>query len=214
LPIKLTKDSKANRKLRRIKLERGQRAGGLLGQSAIMMATANGVDTQPVLRGVWVLENILGTPPPDPPNNIPALTPDTQGTTTPRELLAAHTKDAECAVCHKRIDPFGFALENFDPVGRWRTRWPKANKPIDASVVLPDGSTVHGAIELKQWAVANIDQFSRCIAEKLMTYATGRRPNHAEIREISKIVKDNRESDKGFRDLVLSLIQSDTFRTH
>ncbi|QDT60382.1 hypothetical protein SV7mr_29030 [Stieleria bergensis] len=214
LPIKLTKDSTANRKLRRIKLERGQRAGGLLGQSAIMMATANGVDTQPVLRGVWVLENILGTPPPEPPNNIPALTPDTQGATTPRELLAAHTKDAECAACHKRIDPFGFALENFDPVGRWRTRWPKANKPIDASVVLPDGSTVQGAIELKQWAVANIDQFSQCVAEKLMTYATGRLPNHAEKAEISKIVKENRESEKGFRDLVLSLIASDTFRTH
>lgn len=214
MPDKRKKDGKVLRKLRRIELKRGERAGGLLGQSAIMMATANGVDTQPVLRGAWVLDNILGTPPPEPPNNIPALTPDTQGTTTPRELLAAHTKDAECGVCHKRIDPFGFALENFDPVGRWRTRWPKANELIDASVVLPNGSTVQGVIGLKQWVVANIEQFSQCVAEKLMTYATGRLPNHAEKREISEIVQDNRKSDGGFRDLVLSLIASDTFRTH
>ena len=95
------------------------------------VTTANGVDTQPVLRGVWVLDNILGMPSPPPPNNVPALTPDTAGAKTPRELLAAHTKEPSCAVCHKRIDPFGFVLENFDPVGRWREEWPKSHTPIE-----------------------------------------------------------------------------------
>ncbi len=199
--------------LRRIELKRGGRVGGLLGQSAIMMATANGVDTQPVLRGVWVLENILGTPPPEPPNDIPALTPDTRGTTTPREMLAAHTKEATCAVCHKQIDPIGFALENFDPVGRWRTKWPNANKAIDASVVLADGTKIRDVVDLKRWLVANIDQFSQCVAEKLMTYAAGRAPNYAERKELADIVRANRESGNGFRDLVLALIESRTFRT-
>ena len=204
---------RAERELNRLALKRGGRVGGLLGQSAIMMATANGVDTQPVLRGVWVLENILGTPPPEPPQNVPALTPDTRGTTTPRELLEAHTKEAECAVCHKRIDPFGFALENFDPVGRWRNVWPNTNTTIDASIVLDDGTKLQDVVDLKLWLVENIDQFSQCVAEKLMTYATGRAPNYAERRELADIVQANHESGGGFRDLVLALIQSRTFRT-
>ena len=199
--------------VKRITLKRGGRVGGLLGQSAIMMATANGVDTQPVLRGVWVLENILGTPPPEPPKDVPALTPDTRGTTTPREMLAAHTQEAACAVCHQRIDPFGFVLENFDPVGRWRSNWPKADKTIDASVVLADGTKIQDVVDLKRWLVANIDPFSLCVAEKLMTYATGRVPNYAERRELADIARANRESAGGFRDLVLALIESRTFRT-
>ncbi|MGI9442423.1 MAG: DUF1588 domain-containing protein [Rubripirellula sp.] len=199
--------------IKRIKLQRGSRVGGLLGQSAIMMATANGVDTQPVLRGVWVLENILGTPPPEPPKDVPALTPDTRGTTTPREMLTAHTQDAACAACHKRIDPVGFALENFDPVGRWRKEWPKTNKTIDASAILADGTKIQDVVDLKRWLVANIDPFSQCVAEKLMTYATGRVPNYAERKELADIVRANRESAGGFRDLVLALIESKTFRT-
>ena len=177
-------DSKAKATFRRMEIERGGRYGGLLGQAAILMATANGVDTQPVIRGVWVLENILGTPPPPPPKNVPALTPDTQGATTPRELLTAHTKDAACAGCHQRIDPIGFVLENYDPVGRWRTEWPESKAMIDSSGVLPDGTIIKDAIEFKAWLVENIDLFSECLAEKLMIYATGRVPNYAELRII------------------------------
>src|SRR5690606_14358472 len=103
----------------------GQRRGGLLGMTATMMATANGVDTQPVLRGVWVLENILGTPLPPVPSDVPALTPDIRGATTPRDLLAAHTESADCRGCHRQIDPIGFVLENFDPIGNWRNQWPE-----------------------------------------------------------------------------------------
>jgi hypothetical protein len=166
-----------------------------------------------VLRGVWLLDRILGMPPPAPPNDVPALTPDIAGATTPRQLLAAHTKEPRCASCHTMIDPFGFVLENYDPVGRWRDTWPKSNKPIEASVVLPDGTPVRDAVALKRWLVANIDLFSISFGEKLLTYATGRAPNYAERREIQSIVADIRRTGGGARDLALALIGSKTFRT-
>jgi hypothetical protein len=106
----------------------------------------------------------------------------------------------------------GFALENYDPVGRWRAKWPGSNAPIDASGTLPDGTVVNNPVEFKTWVVANIDLFSSCVAEKLLTYATGRVPNYAEQREIEKLVRTNREAGKGFQDLVLDLIDSRTFR--
>jgi hypothetical protein len=193
----------------RLALPRGGRYGGLLGQAATMIVTANGVDTQPVLRGVLVLDRILGMPTPPPPNDVPALTPDTVGATTPRELLGAHTREPRCASCHTKIDPFGLVLENYDPVGRWRETWPKSKKRVEAAVVLPDGTRVQDAVELKRWLVANIDVFSANFGEKLLTYATGRVPNFAEKREIRAIVAGNR----GARDLVLALIGSETFRT-
>ena len=205
--------SRPDKAMMRFPLERGGRFGGLLGQSAILMATANGVDTQPVIRGVWVLENILGTPPPPPPKNVPALTPDTRGSKSPRELLAAHTKDAACAVCHQRIDPLGLALENYDPVGHWRDKWPGAGLAIDPGCVLPDGTVIRGPVDLKAWLVAHIDQFSQCVAEKLLTYGTGRPLNFAEKREVRDLVKRNHEAGNGFRDLLLALVESETFRT-
>jgi len=209
---KLKQKSKSNT-LRRIPLQRGGRVGGVLGQSSIMMATANGVDTQPVLRGVWVLENILGFPPLTPPKDVPALTPDTRGATTPRQMLSAHTKNASCATCHKRIDPIGFMLENYDPVGRWRTQWPKGNAKIDASGVLPDGTKIRDVVDFKRWLTKNVDLFSRCLAEKLMVYATGRELNYAERHEIKLIVDANKKKGNGFRDLMLALIASRSFGT-
>ena len=206
-------DKKKKYNLHRITLPRRGRFGGVLGNPAVMMATANGVDTQPVLRGVWVLENILGMPPPPPPKSVPALTPDTRGSTTPRELLSAHTKEISCAGCHRKIDPVGFVLENFDPVGRWRKEWPGINQTIDASSTLPDGTAINDVVDFKAWLVKNIDQFSRCLAEKLMTYATGRVPNYSERKEIATIVATNHQTKNGFRDLLLALVGSDTFRT-
>lgn len=199
--------------LTRVPLQRGGRYGGLLGMSATMLATANGVDTQAVLRGAWVLDRILGMPAPAPPNDVPALTPDVNGATTPRELLAAHTKEARCASCHARIDPFGLVLENYDPVGRWRDVWPKSGKKIDAAVVLHDGTRVADAVGLKKWLVANIDMVAANYGEKLLTYATGRVPNYAERREIRGLVADVRRKGGGTRDLTLALIGSETFRT-
>jgi hypothetical protein len=199
--------------LRKLPLDRGGRYGGLLTQSAVMTATANGVDTQPVLRGVWLLENILGMPPPEPPKNVPALTPDTKGATTPRDLLAKHTDDAACYTCHQLIDPLGFVMENFDPVGNWRDEWPKINTRIDPSGKLPDGTPIKDVTDLKSWLVNNIDLFSACLSEKLLTYATGRVPNFAERKEIETIVHENHQNGNGFQDLVLALVTSETFRT-
>ena len=193
-------------------IPRGGRLGGLLSQSAIMLTTANGVDTQPVLRGVWVLENIIGTPTPEAPDDVPALTPDVRGATTPRELLAAHTKEQSCLSCHQRIDPIGFVLENFDPIGRWREDWPKGGK-IDSTGVLPDGTKVKDVVDLKLWLADNIELFGQCLSEKLLTYATGRLPNHRERKEIEEIVKKNISQKQGFRDLLLALIESKTFQS-
>ena len=206
-------DKKKANTVHRVALQRGGRHGGLLGNAAVMMATANGVDTQPVLRGVWVLENILGMPPPPPPKAVPPITPDTQGAKTPRDLLAAHTKEPACAGCHRRIDPVGFVLENFDPVGRWRDNWPGIDQPVDARAILPDGTKVEDIVGFKAWLVKNIDLFSECLAEKLLTYATGRAPNHSERKEIAEIVRQNHAAGNGFRDLVRALIDSETFRT-
>ncbi|MEM6279837.1 MAG: DUF1588 domain-containing protein, partial [Verrucomicrobiota bacterium] len=167
-------------KIERLPVDPNGRYGGLLGLSATMMATANGVDTQPVLRGAWVLENILGTPPPPVPDDVPALTPDVQGSTTPRELLEAHTKASDCRGCHRHIDPIGFALENFDPVGRWRETWPEIDVPVDPAGVLPDGTRIEGYLDFKKWLVENVDLVSQSLAEKLMIYATGRIPSYAE----------------------------------
>ena len=104
---------------------------GILGMAGVLTVSANGVETSPVTRGAWVSENILGVKPPPPPDVVPAIEPDVTGTTTIRQRLAKHSTDRACAECHRKIDPLGFSLESFDPVGRWRTREP--NGPIDAS---------------------------------------------------------------------------------
>lgn len=217
--------NKKSRSLQRVSLERGSRHGGVLGQAAVMMATANGVDTQPVIRGVWVLENIIGDPPPPPPMAVPAITPDTTGAKSPKDLLKAHASETSCAGCHKKIDPIGFALENFDAVGRWRTHYPidttnakgqrvtEDGPEIDSTGQLPDGTQLNDVTDLKRWLVANVDQFSECLSEKLLTYATGRPPNYVERKEIEHIVESNHANGNGFKDLLLALIQSESFLT-
>ncbi len=218
-------ESKNANRVVRVPLPRGGRYGGILGQAGVMMATANGVDTQPVLRGVWVLENVLGDPPPPPPDAVPAITPDTRGTKTVRDLLAAHASEASCARCHRKIDPLGFALENFDPIGRWRDHYPRfetdANgravpregPPVDATGRLPDGTELKDVVDLKRYVVEHIDRFSACLGEKLLTYATGRSLRYAERKEVRQIVEANHEADNRFGDLVIRLIRSDAFGT-
>ncbi len=210
--------------MRQVAIERDARRGGLLTMPAVLMATANGVDTQPVLRGVWVLENILGSPPPEPPNAVPALTPDTRGTNSPKERLAAHMDSESCAACHQSIDPLGFVLENFDPVGRWRDHYPKyvekkgkSNRldgaKIDASGMLPDGQELNNIQDLKRWLKDNPEPFVRCVSEKLLSYATGRQMNYRERKIIKEIVASQATNDYRFRDLLFALVQSEIFRT-
>jgi hypothetical protein len=196
--------------MRRVSLPKGGRFGGLLGQASIMMATANGVDTQPVLRGVWLAENIVGRPPPPPPDNVPAIEPDTGGATTIREQLARHQADPSCAGCHAKIDPLGFALESFDPIGRWRETYP-SGQAVDSRAVLPDGSILKDVTDLKRHLVADIDGFAECLAEKLLTYATGREMSYGDRLVIQRIVRDLRKSEGGFRDLIVALVASEAF---
>lgn len=215
---------KGGNSMERVRLERGGRHGGILGQASVMMATANGVDTQPVLRGVWLLENVLGDPPSEPPPNVPAVEPDTSGASSIRELLERHQEDESCASCHRKIDPPGFALENFDPIGRWRTFYPVYEKKgdkvvtvqgqtVDATGRLPDGTELNDVTDLKRYLVNHIDVFSRCLTEKLLVYATGREPGYGDRKEIHRIVNRTKEQGNGFQDLIVELVLSESFRT-
>lgn len=211
--------------MQRVALKPNGRFGGILGQASVMMATANGVDTQPVLRGVWLLENVFGETPPPPPASVPAIEPDTSGATSIRELLSRHQADAGCAQCHSRIDPLGFALENFDPVGRWRDHYPVYQKQEDGSVStengpkvdangkLPDGTKIRDVTDLKRYLVENIDQFSACLAGKLLVYGTGRELNYADRHVVNQLASSVKEQGNGFRDLIVAVVLSDSFRT-
>ncbi len=211
------------KKMERVEFEKGGRFGGILGMAGVMTATANGVDTQPVVRGVWMLENILGDRPRDPPDAVPALTPDTTKAETPREMLAAHMSEDSCAGCHKKIDPIGFVFESFDPIGRWRTYYPdlsgnskdKSNEglPVETNGVLPDGTVLRDVRDLKAFLVNDITPFAECLSEKLLTYATGRSMNYSDRKVIGAIVRNNIENEEGFKDLLLDLIDSESFRT-
>jgi hypothetical protein len=203
-------------KFQRYEIPRGSKNGGVLSMAAVMMATANGVDTQPVLRGVWVLENILGTPPPAPPKAVPALAPDVSGTTGPRERLAAHMADASCARCHREIDPLGFVLENYDAIGRWRANYAgkgkKKGPAVDAAGTLPGGTKLNDVTDLKKWLVDHPEYFTNCIANKLLTYATGRPLNFRERKLVEAIAANNIQQGNHFQDLLLDLIDSEIFK--
>jgi hypothetical protein len=211
--------------MQRVSLPREGRIGGILGQASVMMATANGVDTQPVLRGVWLLENVFGTPPPPPPKNVPAIPPDTAGASTIRERLAAHQADASCAGCHAKIDPPGFALENFDPVGRWREFYPVFEKDpagevitrkgaaVDANGTMPDGTSIKDVTDLKRYLLQHPDLFARCLTTKLLTYATGRPMSYGDTQIAEQIVRDLRQRGNGLTDLIIAVVQSEAFRT-
>ena len=167
---------------RRVALPAGSPRRGLLGHGSILTLTLHAIRTSPVLRGKWILNNILGTPPPDPPPNVPALVDrKTQAkTATLRKRMQAHRDNPACAACHAMIDPAGFALENFDAIGRWRVVDESFN-PIDASGVLPDGTAFDGVAELRAALVRRPERFVTTMTEKLLTYALGRGLTHADM---------------------------------
>ncbi len=195
-----------------------RRRGGLLGMGAVLTVSANGIETSPVVRGVYLLENILGTPPPPPPDEVPAIEPDIRGATTIREQLAKHRELATCAECHRRIDPPGFALENFDPIGRWRDRYPDAKgRPsgpkIDASGEMSDGSAFRDASEFKTILLGRKELFARHLAGSLLSYGTGRRLETADRPVLDEIAAAALAEDGGARTLLLGLIASEPFRS-
>jgi len=186
--------------------------GGLLGQASVLTASANGVDTSPVVRGIWILEHLLGTPPAPPPPDVDIPEPDARGKLTIRELYAKHRTVASCNECHRKIDPLGFALENFDAIGRWRTKY-ESGHDVDPSGQMPGGEKFEDVSGLKRILLHDLDQFSRNLTSKLMTYATGRRMAVSDRPEIDSIVQRLTSKRAGLRDLVKHVVSSNAFQS-
>jgi Protein of unknown function (DUF1592)/Protein of unknown function (DUF1588)/Protein of unknown function (DUF1587)/Protein of unknown function (DUF1585)/Protein of unknown function (DUF1595)/Planctomycete cytochrome C len=189
---------------------------GLLGQGSVLSLTwVQNFRTSPVKRGVWVLENILGTPPPEPPPNVPPLE-DSKGENkvmTLREQMTLHRKNEPCASCHKLMDPIGFALENFDADGSYRTKQGgEGGVPLDTSAVLWDGTKVNGPVELRQALLRYSPQFVRMITEKLMTFSLGRGVEYEDMPIIRSIVRDADKSDDRFLSILMGVIKSAPFQ--
>ena len=202
--------------LHKVPLKDSQR-GGLLTMPAVMTVTANGVDTSPIVRGVYVLENLLGTPPPPPPPDVEPLSPDLRGLKTLKEQLAAHRDQAACNSCHRRIDPLGFALESFDPIGRWREHYPKLNKQdkqppaIDTSAVMANGRELKDLADFKAMLLEREPQVTRCLTEKLLSYATGRKIEATDRGEVNRITAELARGGNRLRDLIHQVVQSELF---
>lgn len=188
-----------------------RRRGGLLGQASVLTLTANGIDTSPVVRGVWLLDNLLGTPPSPPPPDVEPLDPDTRGATTIRDQLEKHRNVASCFDCHRKIDPLGFALENFDPIGRWRTNY-NSKTPVDSSGELPGGKRFDDVQGLKTILLQQQDQFARAVTNKLLAYGLGRELDANDRPQVDAILKVTSQSDFRFADLIEQVVLSDAFR--
>jgi len=214
---------------RKTKLPANSHRGGVLTMAGVLKVTANGTTTSPVMRGAWVLSRILGTPPPPPPDNVSAIDPDIRGATTIREQLAKHRTVASCAVCHRSIDPPGFALESFDVIGGWRENYRVTGsgktvyvngrrmpyhrgKKVEPSDVLPDGRRFDNIDEFKQLLLRDKPQLAKALTTKLLTYATGRAPQASDRKAVEAIVKTISAKNYGLRSLVHEIVQSELFR--
>ena len=203
--------------------------GGVLTQAAILKTTANGTTTSPVTRGNFVLSNFLGTPPSPPPPDIGSIEPDTRGKTTIREILAAHRDMETCNQCHKHIDPPGFALESFDPIGGFRDYYrvsageqtfagftfkppPMPGKKVDSSGVTADGNRFTGIIEFKKHLMDRKEQVAKNFISQLTVYATGAEIQFADRSEIESILLQSAKTDYGIKDILHAIIQSRLFR--
>jgi len=200
---------------RRVSLRDQRHRGGLLGMAAVLSVSSNGVETSPVTRGVWVLENLLGIEPPPPPDVVPAIEADVRGATTIRERLERHRADTTCAECHRKIDPLGYALESFDPIGRYRVNYPKpkgdAPAPkIDPSGELPSGETYRGFPEFQRLlAKTRGEVFTRALVSRFLSHATGR---HLEITDDPEVEEILAQGD-GFQTLIVACVTSELFRS-
>lgn len=186
--------------------------GGLLTQASILTATSNPTRTSPVKRGRWVLEQILGSPPPPPPPDVPELSADDKSVAqgSLRQRMEQHRKNPSCANCHAKMDPIGFALENFNAIGAFRTK--DGNFEIDASGEFSDGTSFKGPADLKNIVKLKKDDFTRCLAEKMMIYALGRGLEYYDRPAIEKIVRFVADNNYKFSFLVSAIIQSDAFQ--
>jgi hypothetical protein len=195
---------------RRVELKNEHR-GGVLSQGAILLVTSYPTRTSPVLRGKWILENILGTPPPPPPPNIPPLADSASNSARSlREQLEKHRADRACASCHARLDPLGFSLEQFDAIGRFRTE--EGGAEIEASGALPDGTAVNGFDGLKKVVLDRRDEFVECLTAKMLTYALGRGLEYYDEPSVRAIRRQAASADYRFSSIILGIVNSVPFK--
>ena len=198
-------------RFRRVALEPDSERGGILRHGSILTVTSYATRTSPVIRGKWVLENLVGTPPPPPLPNVPALDDNTVSAGLPvRERLTEHRKNAACASCHSIIDPPGFALESFDAVGRWRTV--EEGRPVDVSGGLPDGSEFNGVAGLEAGLLKRPDVFVATLTEKLLTFALGRGVEPTDGPAVRQTIRAARAADYRFSAIIESIVKSDPFQ--
>lgn len=217
--------------IRRVPLPADSVRGGILSQASILKVSANGTNTSPVVRGVWVMERIMGQAPPPPPAGVPGVEPDIRGASTLRELLDKHRSLDSCRGCHQMIDPPGFALESFNPIGGWRTHFRslgsgdrvdvqvdgrrvryRIGPQVDASGELIDGTKFSGFQEYREILARDEAALARSLATKLLTFSTGREMGFSDREAIEQIVSQAKTSGYGVRDLIESVVMSETFR--
>ncbi len=215
---------------RKTPLAPGSRRGGLLTQASILKVSANGTNTSPVVRGIWVLDRILGLPPQPPPPGVPGVEPDIRGATTLREILAQHRSTESCNSCHRTIDPPGFALESYDVIGGWRDRFRslgsgeqirlrvegrnvryRLGPPVDSAGELPSGEKFADFPAFQKLLLAREDDVARGVAEKLLTFATGRELGFSDRPELARLVAASKSRGHPARELLHALIQSPIF---
>jgi hypothetical protein len=197
---------------RRVTLRNEERKG-LLGQGSVLTVTSYSNRTAPTIRGKWLLENILGAPPPPPPPNVPSLVEEAgkEGKVlTMRQRMEQHRANPVCATCHARMDPLGFALENFDALGKWRTS--EGGTPIDPSGQLPDGTRFQGPAELRKILLSRREQFVTTVTEKLLTYALGRGLEHYDQPVVRKIVREAAPNGYRWSSLIVGVVSSTPFQ--
>ncbi|MGE9269107.1 MAG: DUF1592 domain-containing protein [Verrucomicrobiales bacterium] len=210
-----------------VKLPEGSIRGGVLSQASVLKVTANGTNTSPVLRGVWVLDRIFGQPVPPPPPGIPAVEPDIRGASSPREMFAKHTEAESCARCHDRIDPVGFALEEFDVIGNQRTfyralsegekvkvedKWSvRKGLEVDAAGTTPDGESFAGFAGLREWLAGHPEIFTRALTRKLMIYGGGRPVEATDRAAIEAVIEATGSENPGLRTLLREVVASEFF---
>ncbi|AMV19137.1 DUF1592 domain-containing protein [Planctomyces sp. SH-PL14] len=198
-------------RFRRVTLDTGSHRGGLLRQASILTVTSYANRTSPVIRGQWVLKNLVGTPLPPPPPDVPALADNTVSSLLPiRERLQQHRADANCAVCHNQMDPVGFSLENFDAVGRWRET--EGEMLVDDSGSLPDGSEFYGVAGLEEALLRRPELFVQTLTEKLLTFALGRGVEHFDAPAVRRIVREAGQDNNRFSALILGIVRSTPFQ--
>lgn len=204
----------------RVSLPEDSPRRGLIGHASILTASANGIDTSPVIRGVWILENLIGTPPPAPPPDVPAIEPDARGATTIRDLLEKHRSVQACKDCHMNIDPYGFPLEVFGPIGEFRNKYPaevngqvRLNRgaPVEKDTVLPSGKAVNNLKQYRAHLLSRESDFKRHLVEKMLAYGTGREPTFRDRAEIERILLELENEQGGFQDMLVKVATSEYF---